>query len=387
MQGSVRKKGNRWYYSFEIGSVDGKRKRVERSGGNTKKEALEALRRAILEFETDGQVFAVSDISVSDYFDYWYANYVLINCKLNTQKCYERLINNHIKPALGNYKLKQLTTEKLQMFINLKYRNGFSKSYLSGLAGILNLAFKMALYPYKLLKNNPMIYVILPQYNAPKKKNVTITLADFNRIIERFPYGNHFHMPLQIAFATGMRASEVTGLTWDDINLKDKTISVNKILIQDRNKDWIFSTPKTKSSIRVITIGDSLVNLLKNWYNTQSENKIKYGLYYTNNEFVCTKEDGSFLTPDSLKYISKIVNYELMIRFNFHSLRHTHATMLLENGAHIKAIQTRLGHSRISTTLDVYSHVTEKMNTATVDIFENIVNPNSSENKKTSDTN
>lgn len=74
-----------------------------------------------------------------------------------------------------------------------------------------------------------------------------------------------------------------------------------------------------------------------------------------------------------MKYLSRVVNYELFINFNFHSLRHTHATMLLENGAEPKDIQVRLGHSKFSTTMDTYSHVTKKMKNETIDIFESLV--------------
>lgn len=84
---------------------------------------------------------------------------------------------------------------------------------------------------------------------------------------------------------------------------------MNRKRFHCKNKKWIFSTPKTKSSIRIITIGNSLVELLKKWNITQHKNRSKYSLYYISNNFICTKENGDFLTPDTLKYISKIVNY------------------------------------------------------------------------------
>ncbi len=376
MQGSVRKKGGKWYYSFEIGKEDGKRKRIERAGGSTKKEALEALRNAIQEFENAGSVLTESNISVSDYFDYWYKEYVVTNCKLNTQRAHEQIIRNHIKKALGNYKLKQITSAKLQELINLKYRNGFSKNYLSNLLGVLSKAFKMAVNPYQLIKENPMIYVSMPKYD--NKINDTdnlkiISISDYKRILERFPYGSSFNIPVQIAFNTGMRAAEVCGLTWDCVDLENKIIKVGKILLYNKHGEWIFGTPKTNNSIRTIKIGDTLVALLRKHRTTQKENKLKYGKYYTDSNFVCTKENGENINTSTLKYLSRIVNYELGIKFNFHSFRHTHATMLLESGANIKDIQVRLGHSRLSTTMDTYAHVTKQMQENSVQIFESIL--------------
>ncbi|MBV7271616.1 site-specific integrase [Clostridiaceae bacterium UIB06] len=375
MKGGVRKKGNNWYYYFDAGTVDGKRKRIERKGGATKREAEKALRKALDEFDNCGSIINESNISISDYFDYWYKEYVFINCKYNTQQYYKTIINKHIKPALGIYKLKTLTPAVLQEFLNKKYLNGFSKSSLSGFYGVLSGALKMAVYPYQLIKENPMHYVTMPKYDQTRKDKEdlkVITLEDFNKIINRFPQGSSFYVPLQIAFNTGMRAAEVCGLTWDCVDLNNKTITVEKIIIK-KEREWVFGTPKTKNSNRTILMGTTLFNILKQHKKFQIENKLKYGQFYTDSNFVCTKENGEPITTDSLKYLSRVVNYELKISYNFHSLRHTHATMLLEAGANIKDIQERLGHSRISTTMDTYSHVTNKLKQDSVDRFESII--------------
>ncbi|MCY6371249.1 site-specific integrase [Clostridium ganghwense] len=375
MQGGVRKRGSTWYYYFDLGKIDGKRKKIERKGGNTKKEAEAALRKALREYENCGSIVNESSISTSDYLDYWYKEYVLINCKYNTQLNYKRIIANHIKPILGIYKLKSLTPATLQEFLNKKYINGFSKNTLSGFYGVLSGALRMAVYPYKLIKENPMQYVTMPKYNQIKKDKddlKVITLEQFNKIINRFPQGSSFYIPLQIAFNTGMRASEVCGLTWDCIDFKKKTIKVEKIIIK-KEREWVFGTPKTKSSNRSILIGKTLVNILKHHKKHKIKNKLQYGKYYTDSNFVCTKENGQLVSTDSLKYLSRVVNYELGITFNFHSLRHTHATMLLESGANIKDIQHRLGHSQLSTTMDTYSHITDKLKQDSVDKFESII--------------
>lgn len=390
MQGGVRKKGSTWFYYFEAGKVDGKRKKIERKGGNTKKEALEALRKALNEFEKCGAMVDESNMSVSDYFDYWFNEYVLINCKYNTQRGYKVIIENHIKPVLGIYKLKALTPAILQEFLNKKYRNGFTKNTMKGFYGVLSGALRMAVYPYQFLKENPFQYVSMPKYDALKKNDEdfkTITVDEFNKMVDRFPFGSSFYIPLQIAFYTGMRASEVCGLTWDCIDLDEGKIKVEKIIIK-KGMEWCFGTPKTSSSQREILIGKTLIDILKKYKKYQIENRLKYGKYYasaiynfpeSNSQYssidlVCTKENGELVSTDSLKYLSRVVNYELGINFNFHSLRHTHATLLLESGANIKEIQTRLGHSKLATTMDTYSHVTSKLKKESVDLFEKIIN-------------
>lgn len=376
MQGGVRKRGKKWYYYFDVGTVDGKRKKIERVGGDTKAEALKKLREALAEFERAGAIIDESNISVADYFDYWFENYVKVNCKYHTQEYYKQIIEKHIKPNLGIYKLKSISPATLQEFINSKYLQGYSKNSLKNFFGVLSKALKMAVYPYQFIKENPMQYVELPKVEEKKKDKYDlkiITMEEFNRIIERFPEGSSFYIPCQIAFHTGMRAGEVCALTWDCVDLKNKTIRVEKTLIGKGKGIWELASPKTKSSYRTIAIGDTLVNILKKHKKSQIENKLRYGKYYKDSNFVCTKENGELVTPNSLKYLSKVVNYELGIDFNFHSFRHTHATMLLEAGANIKDIQERLGHSRITTTIDTYSHVTKKMKLDTVNIFESLI--------------
>lgn len=373
MEGSVRKRGNKWYYYFDMAYVDGKRKKVEKVGGNTKKEALENLRKAILEYENCGEVKTDSNISFSDYLDYWFKNYVEVHCKKTTALLYRRYIDNHLKPILGLYKIKSINPSVLQDFLNKKSLSGFSKNTVSNFYGILSGSLKYSVHPMQLLKENPMTYVKMPRYDVVRNETdelKLISMTDFNSIIERFPKGSSFYIPLQIAFHTGLRASEVCGLTWDDIDFDNNTLEVNKILIKI-DHEWIFGTPKTKSSYRKISIGSTLKGILKAHLIYQKEMKIRYESYYTNSKFICTKENGESVTTESLKYLSRVVNYELKINFNFHSLRHTHATMLIESGANIKDVQQRLGHSRLSTTMDTYAHVTQKMQLETVDIFEN----------------
>lgn len=403
LTGGVRKRGKNWYYYFDLGKVDGKRKKVERKGGRTKKEAEAALRIALQEYENAGLHFEPSEISVSDYLDYWMKNYVEVNCKYNTIQGYGQIIKNHIKPSLGTYKLKAISPATLQQFVNEKSTQGFAKSHLVNIVSVLSGSFKAAVFPYKFIKENPMQYVKLPklQHSKYETDRKVITQAEFQQILDRFPQGTSFHIPLQIAYHTGTRVGECCALTWDDIDLEKGIISINKIILKKEKKQWYFGSTKTESSVREIPIGSTLINTLKKHKKWQMENRMKYGTYYTpyyldkdkriytvdstlnikttddNIQFVCTKEDGELVTPETIRYCSKIINYHLMIQFNFHALRHTHATLLIENGANMKDVQERLGHSRLSTTMDTYTHVTKRMSENTVDIFESLCHPQS----------
>ncbi|MER2079825.1 tyrosine-type recombinase/integrase [Psychrobacillus psychrotolerans] len=379
MKGSVRKKGKSWYYSFEGAKINGKRTRHERFGGYTKSEALDSLRKALNEFDQSGKTFDFSDMSVHDYFNYWYEQYVMKNLKYNTQENYRMIIDNHILPYIGIYKLKSIDPASIQKLIDSEFEKGFSKRTLEITRSVLSGAFKKAVYPYKLIKESPVKYIEMPFYDQRNKKTKdalkVITLEDFDKLLAFYPEGHPFHVPMMIAFQTGMRRGEVCGLTWNDVDFDEGTLTIEKTMIMEKT-DYFIGTPKTQSSYRTIGIGDSLLKLLRTHRKEQMKNKLFYGRHYEDTNFVCTKENGSPITPNVVKWHCNLAKRETGVDFSFHSFRHTHATLLLENGAKDKAIQERLGHSRIATTMDTYSHLTVKTKKETVDIFENLMKNN-----------
>lgn len=375
MKGFVRKKNNRWYYVFDIGTVDGKRKKIERAGGKTKKEAEKALRDAIHEFEGTGNIQKQHRLTFQEYLEEWIINYVNLNCKYNTIKSYESIIRLHINPNIGLYKLSSLNPAVLQNFINSRMINGFSKNFLSNIFGVLSGSLQYAVYPMEYIRANPMQHVKVPSYSEQHKRyeKKYLTKDELQSVLNRFPEGNNFFIPIQIAIHTGMRAGEVCSLIWDDIDFENCTVNVNTTLINKGKGIFERSTPKTISSIRKIIVGKTLINILRKELIRQKENRLLFGTYYNINKFICNKDNGDQITTDSLKYLSRVVNYQLNIDFNFHAFRHGHATMLLENGANFKDIQLRLGHSKLATTMDTYSHVTEKLSNQTVSILESVI--------------
>lgn len=377
MKGGVRKRSGSWYYYFDLGIVDGKRKKIERkaTGATNKGEAEQILRRAITEYENAGSIFQPSEMTVKDFMKFWFNEYVMLNLKYNTQENYKGVINNHINPAFGKFKLKSLKPDVLQKFFNDKKKDGYSRKSLTIFHTVMNSALKQSVYPYKLLNENPMQYVKLPKYEQKKTTESDLKILSMETIkkINNFlAEDNSFYIPFHIGLNTGMRVSEVCGLTWDCVDLVNQTIKVDKIVI-NKEKEWIFGTPKTSASYRTINIGNTLTNILKKQRTRQKQNKLKYGEFYHSSDFVCTKENGQPVTPSSVKTSGRNIRMKLNIEFNFHSLRHTHSTLLLEQGAPLKDIQIRLGHSRSSITIDTYSHLTDKMKNQTVDIFEDIM--------------
>lgn len=384
MKGGVRKRGNTWYYYFDLGIVDGKRKKIERSaeGAHTKAEAEAVLRRKILEYENAGTIFKPSEMTLYDFLDFWQREYVQLKLKPNTQENYRLTIKNHINPHLGKYKIKSLTPHILQQFMNLKVREGLARQTLNIIRGILNKALKQAVYPYKYINENPMQYVelMLNKDRKPTKDDLKIQSKENLRLLNEHITEEHpFYLPFHIGLHCGLRVGELCGLEWKHVNFDEMTVEVEQQLTTkkiDGKDHWVVSAPKSVSGYRTIPIGKTLMIILKKAKMKQKENKMKYGEFYlqdTAHDFVCKKENGQHYTPSIIKYQTReLITKKLKIDFNYHSLRHTHATMLIESGQPIKTVQKRLGHSRASITEDRYVHLTQKMAREAADVFDSI---------------
>lgn len=419
MNGGTRKRGSTWSYYFELGKIDGKRKRKEKGGFRTKKEAEAALAKAVNEYNSAGAVFEPTEITVADYLNQWFDLYCKPNLKYNTQVGYLRIIQGHLITKFGTYRLKAIKPALLQEYaIELKM-NGHSKSSMNGILSVFSAALNYAVEPLHYIPSNPMQYVKLPKVEKSKKERIILTLEDWKRIINRFSEGSRFHMPLLIGFYTGLRISEAFALTWDDIDFDNRTLTVNKQIVKrnfgadvrkvveqkgkkEQRSSWYFTTPKTSGSNRTIKFGETLYKALKAEKLRQAKNEVAYGEYYTIHvlktekdekgndiqriipieksiqsalqrvRMVCVAENGQYTSTDSFKFCSRVIHKELLLAFDYHSLRHTHATLLIEGGADIKDVQVRLGHTNIETTLQTYVHDTEKMMGHSVDLFEQI---------------
>ena len=124
MRGGTRKRGKTWSYYFDAAPVGGKRKKIEKGGFRTKKEAEAALAKALAEYDSSGQIFEPSSISVADYLDFWYKNYCVPNLAENTLRDYKNKLENHLKPHFGQYHLKSLQAASIQEYINDIKKNG-----------------------------------------------------------------------------------------------------------------------------------------------------------------------------------------------------------------------------------------------------------------------
>lgn len=363
MKGSVRKReSGKWEYYFDIGVSNGKRRRKTKGGFKTKSEASKALREAINLFEK-GTVVSNNVPYLGEYLDYYYDSYILNNTRYSTQYLYKKIIDFHIKKDLGFYKLDKLTSEILQEYLYKKFKEGYSKNYIFSIRNVLNIALKYATKVNKFIPYNPMNDVSITNLKFKNKPKEIISRDDFIVISNFFKDRDCYYIPLMIGYYTGMRIGEILALKWENIDLENQVIHIKHTLITKPNGDTFLSDPKTKNSLRSILIGDTLTNILELY-------KIRQCKEFSNREFVCCNWDGKNMNKKHTEYIVNSIKKKLKIKFSFHMLRHLHATLLLEGGANIKSVSTKLGHSSVKITMDTYIHNTVTMEKETVAVFE-----------------
>lgn len=415
---NVRKRGNVYEYNFDVAKIEGKRKRITKSGFKTKAEALKQGTIAYNEYLNTGRKVVSNEMSYSDFLDYWLDNHCKINLKYHTIEAYSNIVKTHLKPNLGFYKLSQITKTTLQDFLNKIYvEKAYSKNFLNNIRKVLKCSFNYAV-DNEYVKINSAANLKLPKYDEPPKDVAHIfTTEEINTILNRFKKNHCIYYGFLTAYCTGLRIAEVFALTWDDIDFKNKTISVNKNILKKNQAGgtkgrhlsgnsttvWYFGTCKTQTSYRTVSIGDTLLKALKEYKEEQQIHKLNYGDTYMkhykknvinpyNNkteikivnayaeidvalpevDFVFVKNNGVYEGTDSTKYPFKVIHYELGIPCRFHDFRDTHATKLIESGADIKAVSKRLGHRNIDITYNIYVRVTEKMENETANKFEEI---------------
>lgn len=346
--------------------------------GRTKKEVKQKTKEAEIAFLQNGSTrFQASNITTyKELASLWWESYKH-TVKPNTQLNVRRLLDNHILPLFGSYKLDKLTTPLIQSIVNKladKTNKGEEGAFLyyDSLHAlnkrILQYGVVMQAIPF-----NPAREVILPR-NTQKAKREKVKhfenqelkkfldyLDSLNLNKFRYYYENTLY---KFLLATGCRINEALALSWSDIDLENSVVHITKTL----NYKQETNSPKSKSSLRNIDIDQATVSMLKQYRLRQTKEAWKIGKSesvvfsdfiheYPNNRTLQTRLRTHFKR-------AKVTN------IGFHGFRHTHASLLLNSGIPYKELQHRLGHSTLSMTMDIYSHLSKENAKKAVSFYE-----------------
>jgi integrase len=385
----TRKRGDTYSYIFEAGKVNGKRKVIEKGGFASEDEAYDAGVAAYSDWKHGNIGITSNRITLQDYLASWLkvmestvgpSTIVLYASRI-------KVINSY----LGDIQLQELRPRDVDRMVLSMRDSGSAYSTIALTKTVLHNALQYAVYPAELIAANPADAIKVPR-SAPRNvvPRQVITPEKLEAMVRKYPFGHHVHIPFMLAYYTGMRAGEVLGLAWEDIDLERGTLCIRQQLGYINGTGIVLSPPKTSSSNRLIMIDSKLLALLKRWKAHQKAVEMQMGGSYCHIlvdehhalhniskglpvprglrrvSLVCTHEDGRYVTKDCLFYATRREG------INMHSFRHTHATLLAENGAPPKDVAARLGHKNVNVTLNTYTHVTDNMRKNTRDIIESL---------------
>lgn len=277
-----------------------------------------------------------------------------MNLSITTYNCYMRICKKYIIPLLGDIKLCDIKPIHIQNYVD-DLLDLLTPQTIKVHLNILNLALKRA-YRLKLIKENVVQFVEVPKNK--KYKNEIYNAEDMKKLLEK-SRETSLELPIILASGLGLRISEILGLTWNNIDFNDFTITIDKITMRDKGQ-VILKEPKTESSIRTISAPKEIILMLKQLKKDRLAAKLRGEkshrelIFYDKNlnpiaQDVLSKKFRYFLQENNLKHI------------RFHDLRHSHVTMLIDAKVPIKVISERVGHSNVNTTLNIYSHALREM--------------------------
>lgn len=374
-----------WESQVTIGIDPGSGKRIRKTyTGKTQKAVKEKMQEAAIAVQKQ-DFFEPSKATLGEWIDTWLDQYCS-HVKYQTKKSYQAQCNTHIKPALGAIPLAALSTPQIQSFYNMLGEKGHTisktnkktgkiesiqvplspksiKNVHTTLSKCLNTAVKL-----KYIRFNPASQTSRPKVNKPNiipLENDEIKL--FLRELETEEYADLY----KVIIFTGMRKSEALGLSWNSINFKAHSIKINQQLQKRPVRDGGYTiAPVKQDRIRIIVVSQYVVDTLTHRKQEQETHKREAGPTWSefktpdgkSAKLVFTQKDGSPINPKTAYlHYNKIAKRLNVDAHRVHDLRHTFAVVSLQNGDDYKTIQENLGHASASFTLDIYGHVTTKM--------------------------
>ena len=356
--GTVRqRKDGRWEGRIVIGYDDNGYPKTKNVLAKTKKECVEKLQKLKEECGGLKPEKVRPEMPFGDWLTYWYENHSKPKIRPTTQETYESRIRLHIIPEIGDIPLNKLAQNDLQQFYGRLKKSGrkrFTDKYGEGLSDrmvrMCHATCRSALEKAVqdgLIRVNPAIGCKLPPKKA--KEMQVLTPPEITRFLIQAREEGYYELFL-LELTTGMRRGEILALKWRDLNLKTGELHISRQVLKVNGKVLI-STPKTKSSNRMILLPPEMTELLA---------ELK------------TRTDSEWIFPSPLDLtqprhpsavyhrFQKILERANCKRVRFHDLRHTFATMALENGMDIKTLSAMIGHVSAETTVDIQNPHTLK---------------------------
>lgn len=370
---TITKRGDAFRIKVSLGYDENKKQIVKSTTfvppkGTTPKKAQKLAEEYAFDFERHckGYTQLNENMRFSELADWYFENYAPVELKEGTVYNYKSAYNNHIKPILGNVRVKDINTPRLTQFVqSLKLQPETVRKIYVVLQSIFHRGVEQGF-----IRDTPCRNVILPKNRSKKKKPVLDEeqTSRFMKLIEEKKCDPDIKRIIKVLLYTGMRCGECLALSWNDINFEEMTISIEHNLADVGGKHWL-TTPKTESSIRTIGMSQALADIFREQKKYQEQLIEALGEDFSHPEMVFTSASGNYRDRSSLG--TSLKRFLRGTEFDFltlHSLRHCNATLLLNSGVDLKVVSDHLGHCDIGVTANIYADVLKSTKAKVADL-------------------
>lgn len=367
-EGSIyQRKDGRWAAAVDLGWTDGKRKR-KTVYGKTQGEVVAEMR--VLQRQQATGTVPDDRITVAEFLiDFLAGKKGTI--RPGTYTRYEQLIRLHLIPGLGRKRLARLSPKDLQRFYSGRIDAGCAPRSVVHMHRLMSTALKQAA-AWGLVVQNVASLVSPPR--PPKKAMRALTAEQANALLKASE-DHRLAALVVLAVHTGMRKGELLGLRWCDVDMDEGAIHVQGSLQPIPGEGLQVVEVKTEKSRRKIQLGQASVQALRRHRARQGEERLRRGNVWADLDLVFTNEVGRPIHPSNFlqRDFRPLVAKAKLPPMKFHDLRDTCATLLLVRGVHPKIVSEMLGHSDITVTLNIYSHVLPTMQQQAIDTLDDLL--------------
>jgi len=342
----------KYYVNFDYGKDENGNRIKKTKTFDKKSDAKKALK----EFEADktkGELIIPKGITVSDWLEQWLKN-AEINREYTTIYGYKNIIDNHINPAFGKIELQKLKSIQIQKYYTTKIQEeGLSSNTVLKHHNLMKTAFKSAVMQ-GIINKNPADFV-----EAPKKSKKQIDFYNKEELkqLKEIIKGNQIETAVLIAMYTGLRRSEICGLTWSNVDFENQVLFISDARTMAGSQIIIKGT-KTEASERFEYICDDLLEVLLNEKSRQEKNEAFLGEAYINTDYVIVMDNGKPYRPNYISELfSKFIEDNNLPTLTLHGLRHSFASLTNAVGISQFNASKMLGHSTPATTSKIYTHM------------------------------
>lgn len=363
-EGSIHKRENgTWRAQI---SIEGKRLGFS---GKTRKECSDWLNQTLRQMEV-GLTFQGANTILKDYMKEWVKS-VRSSLRLTTWVQYDQIIRDYIIPGLGSIKIKDLRPGQIQEFYNRSVDTGVGLRTVQVTHAVLHRALNQAV-KLGMLSRNPASVT-----DPPKVKQKEMMFYDeyqVHKLLIASQVSDERYFALyKLAVTTGMRQAELLGLKWQDVDWGRGTVKVLRQLKREKGKGLVFGQPKTQRGVRTIKLGNLTVDILSQHRRQQLEERKMAGLRWQENNLIFPSTIGTPTQPTKLlKRFKRLIRDAGLPEIRFHDLRHTAASLMLNNGVPVIVASRVLGHSNPSITLDIYGHLISSMQGAVAEMMDEL---------------